>query len=103
MMESPSHTHCKGCGLHFRSVAKMIPISKTEGTWTCSVCIAQTTTAQQGNMVLIPCPDCANHADPMLQCGGCEGLGSVYVPQARIKLYVPQAERIDDVVVLTEG
>jgi len=99
MMDSPSHTHCKGCGLHFRSVAKMIPLDKEKGTWTCSTCVKQTATAKKGNLVLIPCPDCTGTRDDALPCGGCDALGSVYVPQASIKVYA----RRDDLVVLTEG
>ena len=93
-----SHTHCPGCGLHFRSVTQSIQVNADEGTWVCSTCVKQTNTARHGHQVLIPCPDCNHVRDSALPCSTCSGLGSVYVAQSAIRVYGQPGKRV-----LTEG
>ena len=91
-MDHVSHEHCPNCGEHRTAVKKMV--STGPQTWICQRCKNRSATAKSHHQVLIRCPECSGVRDNQLPCGGCNGLGSVYVAQAEIVAYVPPAQRV---------
>ncbi len=95
-----SHTHCPGCGEHFRAVGKLMDLGNKK--WICGRCVAREK-VQNANLVVVKCPAC-----PGPSCERCKGFGSVRVPEGELAIYRPAATRVlvdearTDVTVLTE-
>lgn len=59
-----------------------------------------------GQLVVIPCPDCAGgvHRPKQKPCKGCAGLGSVRYPSNALVVYRPPSEpEPPELEILTEG
>ncbi|HET6496479.1 MAG TPA: hypothetical protein VFH61_14075 [Thermoleophilia bacterium] len=85
-----SHTHCPGCGEHFRAVGKLMDLGSKK--WICGRCVAREK-VQNANLVVVNCPACEGVA-AVGGCPKCKGFGSVRVPEGELAIYRPGAPRV---------
>ncbi len=100
-----AHTHCPGCGEHFRAVDSLIPRGAVgpQSAWICARCKAKER-LQQANLVVVKCPKCGGgglSASQVRPCPSCQGYGSVRVAEGELPIL--NGPRIGAPRTLTEG